>query len=187
MDQPDARFAGYYCSRVAEHPLHREHHDCEHGFSPRSDAGYLERLAWEIFQPGLSWRLILEKRPILAELFAGFDAEQVASFGAGERRALLNHPQMIKHQRKIDAVIHNAGIFVRLKKQHGGFEGWLQTFEPQNLAALSGIMQKQFKFVGPSVAFEFLLGAGIVSGAHHPACPIFPLIIEHNPWWAKQI
>ena len=46
-----------------------------------------ERLSLEAFQSGLSWLIILRKRPAFRAAFAGFDPAAVAAFGAGRRRA----------------------------------------------------------------------------------------------------
>ena len=43
------------------------------------EAAYLERLTLEAFQSGLSWLTILRKREAFREVFAGFDADVVAT------------------------------------------------------------------------------------------------------------
>ena len=56
------------------------YHDDEWGRPVRGEAAVFERLTLEAFQSGLSWLIILRKRPAFREAFGGFDLETVAAY-----------------------------------------------------------------------------------------------------------
>ena len=60
------------------------YHDEEWGVPERDSRALWEKLQLDGFQAGLSWSIILNKRDAFRELFAGFDPEAVARFGAGD-------------------------------------------------------------------------------------------------------
>ena len=60
---------------------YRHYHDHEWGFPVTDDRRLFEKLCLEGFQAGLSWLTILNKREAFREVFAGFDADVIASYG----------------------------------------------------------------------------------------------------------
>ncbi len=50
------------CQWASEDPMLAAYHDVEWGRPIRTGRGHLERMALEIFQCGLSWKIILIKR-----------------------------------------------------------------------------------------------------------------------------
>ena len=54
------------------------------------EAAHLERLTLEAFQSGLSWLIILRKRPAFREAFSGFDLETVAAYDLPATSACWN-------------------------------------------------------------------------------------------------
>ncbi|MFO1154669.1 MAG: DNA-3-methyladenine glycosylase I [Rhodospirillales bacterium] len=99
-----------YCRLAPTDPVHRAYHDEEYGFPVADDRILFERLSLEIFQAGLSWRLILTKRPHFARAFADFDIARVAAFDETDVGRLLADAAIIRNRRKIEAVIANARI-----------------------------------------------------------------------------
>ena len=59
-----------YCDSAPGHPIHGPYHDTEYGFPLADEAGLFERLSLEIFQAGLSWEIVLKKRPTIVAGFA---------------------------------------------------------------------------------------------------------------------
>ena len=53
----------------------RPYHDDEWGRPVHGEAAVFERLTLEAFQSGLSWLIILRKRPGFREAFSGFDVD----------------------------------------------------------------------------------------------------------------
>ncbi len=98
----------WYCEVAPGHPVHAPYHDDEYGFPASDETVLFERLSLEIFQAGLSWLLVLNKRAALNLAFAGFSVDRVASFGEDEVARLLADASIIRNRAKVRAVIANA-------------------------------------------------------------------------------
>lgn len=95
------------------------YHDDEWGRPVRGDQALFERITLEAFQSGLSWLVILRKRPAFRAAFANFDIEQVASFGERDRARLLTDSGIVRNARKIDGAISNARALAALRASKG--------------------------------------------------------------------
>ena len=58
---------------------------------------------------------MLNKRPAFREVFADFDPEAVAEFGPDDVDRLLSDARIIRHRRKIEAMITNARALLALQ------------------------------------------------------------------------
>jgi DNA-3-methyladenine glycosylase I len=172
------------CSWCGGDPLYRRYHDEEWGRPVADDVRLFEKLCLEGFQAGLSWLTILKKRARFREVFAGFEPERVARFGAGEVERLLGDPGIVRHRGKIEAVVHNAGRALALQDEVGSLAAFVWSFEPQPSerparfdgaslwaiaqtpasAALSrALRQRGWRFVGPTTAYAFMQAMGLVN------------------------
>ena len=193
-----------YCRLAPTDPVQRAYHDEEYGFPVADDRVLFERLSLEIFQAGLSWRLVLMKRGHLARAFAGFDIDRVAAFDAAAADRLVADPTIIRNRRKIEAVIENARILVRLGALGEGygadgargpsdtvdgrsgsstFAGWLAAHHPRTEKAWLTLFRRTFRFMGPEVVREFLVSTGYLAGAHDDDCPVRARILAVGPPW----
>lgn len=175
-----------YCEISKGHPVHGPHHDEEYGRPVTDDAVLLERIALEINQAGLSWELILNKRPALYAAFEGFDPDRVAAYGEKEIRRLLGDAGIIRNRRKIEAVIENAKRLRVIRDRHGGFANWLDEQHPLPLADWVKRMRATFVFMGPEVVNEFLMSTGYLPGAHDPDCPVGQEVARLSPAWMRD-
>jgi DNA-3-methyladenine glycosylase I len=149
------------------------YHDLEWGLPIRTDAGHLERMALEVFQCGLSWKIVLVKRPAFRELFKGFDPERVARFGRRDVERLCGDPSIIRNRRKIEAIVSNAKVFLKLADGHGSYRRWfdaLASDTPRARAALYPLFSTTFKFMGPETTKCYLMGVGKIDPAHERGC-----------------
>jgi DNA-3-methyladenine glycosylase I len=174
-----------YCTIAPGHPLHGPYHDGEYGF-PLADEGELfERLTLEIFQAGLSWVLILRKRPAFQQAFAGFAVDRVARFGARDVARLMADEGIVRNRLKIEATVANAKTVQGLRASHGGFAGWLDAHHPLGLDAWIKLFRATFRFTGREVVNEFLMSTGYLPGAHAESCPVHARIGKLSPPWAR--
>ena len=178
-----ARGMSTYCRIAPGHPIHGPYHDTEYGFPQRDETVLFERLGLEIFQAGLSWELILKRRPGLAAAFAGFAVDPVAAFGPADVARLLADPAIIRNRAKVEAMIANARVVQGLRDSHGGFAAWLDAHHPRELPAWIKLFRATFRFTGPEVVREFLLSTGYLPGAHAPDCPVSVRIAAARPPW----
>jgi DNA-3-methyladenine glycosylase I len=165
----------HYCAIAPGHPVHGPYHDTEYGVPQTDETILFERLCLEIFQAGLSWEIVLKKRPAMQVAFDGFSVDKVAAYGEADSLRLLADPAIIRNRLKIKAIIENAKRIQGLRGQ-GGFAAWLDRHHPQSKEAWVKIFKKQFLFMGGEIAGEFLMSLGLLPGAHRPDCPFFKKI-----------
>src|SRR5699024_8116186 len=117
-------------------------------------------------QAGLSWAIILRKRPAFREVFSRFDPEIVAKYGEREVEAMLNDQRIVRNEAKIRAAIKNARATLQLRDK-GGLVQFVWSFAPadtprprtisqiptssEESRALSRALKREgFTFVGPT-------------------------------------
>lgn len=174
-----------YCDFAPGHPWHGPYHDQEYGFPLQEDRALFERLCLEIFQAGLSWLIILKKRPMLRAAFDDFEPARVAAYGEAEVARLLADPGVIRYRRKIEAVIANAARVVQLQAEYGSFAAWIAAHHPRDKESWVRLFGQTFRFTGGEVVGEFLMSIGVLPGAHRPDCPVHARILACDPPWAR--
>jgi len=159
-----------------------EYHDNEWGVFTLDDVAHFEHLSLEIFQAGLSWETVLKKRETLRRLFADFDLKAVARFDEARVQEILKDKGGIRNERKIRAVINNAGRILEIREKHGPFGRFLfesfggevkvnsfkkmEEVPPKTAVSefLSIKLKKMgFKFVGPTIVYAHLQAVGFVN------------------------
>ncbi len=173
----------WYCDVARGHPLHGPYHDDEYGFPRSGEAALLELLALEIFQAGLSWEIVLKKRPTIAAAFDGFHVDTVRAYGEKDVKRLLADAGIIRNRLKVAAIIENARRVAVLRSSHGGFAGWLAAHHPLAKGDWVKLFKKTFKFTGGEIVNEFLMAVGYLPGAHRQDCPVFKRIAQARPPW----
>lgn len=158
------------CAWADTHPLLAAYHDEEYGFSIEHDHEFLERLVLEINQAGLSWLTILKKRAGFLKAFEGFDIDRVAAYTDIDRERLLQDASIIRNRLKINAAIHNAQVFQRLRGEHGAVKVWLDTRPCRTLNEWVKLFKKTFKFTGGEITNEFLMSTGYLPIEHEAGC-----------------
>ncbi len=158
------------CQWAEKDSLLQEYHDEEWGIQVEEDVAFFERLVLEMFQAGLSWRLVLHKRDALRRAFSGFSILKVAAFGAKDIDRLLSDKSIIRNRRKIEGAIENARIFSEIIETYGSFKNYLSQFNDSDEQALFKELKKRFRFMGPKIAESFLQSVGKISAPHEPGC-----------------
>jgi DNA-3-methyladenine glycosylase I len=163
--------------------VHRVYHDIKYGFRIGDDNELFELLILEIFQAGLSWTTILNKRKNFQNAFDHFEIPVVAAYQETDRQRLLNDAGIVRNRLKIEATIHNANVVLQLKSEFGSFLNWLDHHHPRSKTEWVKLFKKTFKFTGGEIVNEFLMSAGYLPGAHIESCPVFKEAIQSNPPW----
>lgn len=162
------------CKWAASDPMLAAYHDHEWGAPITTDAGHLERMVLEIFQCGLSWKIVLVKRPALNTAFGGFDPKRVAALTARDVNRLCNDASIIRNRAKIEATIHNARRVVALAGEHRSYRRWFDGLPIQTArdlpAAVKLFRGEGFKFLGPETVKCYLMGCGKIAPEHEKAC-----------------
>ena len=156
----------------------RPYHDDEWGRPVHGEAAVFERLTLEAFQSGLSWLIILRKRPAFREAFGGFDVENVAAYDDARLAALMEDAGIVRNRQKIEAARTNARAAVALRER-GGLEDFVWSFRPErtpapetteqvpttspeSLALSKALKKEGFTFVGPTTMYALMEATGIV-------------------------
>ena len=169
-------------------PLMEAYHDDEWGRPVHDERGLYERIALEGFQSGLSWAIVLRKRPGFRAAFCRFDAAAVASFGDDDVARLLADAGIVRNRLKIQATIDNARALVALHEagrtldevvwSHRPPPGrprpatWtdVPATSPESVALAKELKSLGFRFVGPTTAYAAMQACGVVDD-HLVGCP----------------
>lgn len=161
------------CVWAAKDPILATYHDREWGQPIRTDDGHLQRMAAEIFQCGLSWKIVLVKMPAMKKAFHDFDLRKVGRMTAKDVARLCQDAAMIRNARKIEATIHNARVMEELAGEHGSYVKWLKALpasSPTEITELYKLFKKSFKFMGPETTKCYFMGCGKIPPYHDAKC-----------------
>lgn len=107
---------------------YQDYHDKEWGIPVYDDTKLFELLTLEIFQSGLSWLTILNKQDAFYKAFDGYDLHKIARYDACKIQELLNNVGIVRNQRKIEATIQNARVFLSIQKEWTSFSTYIWHF-----------------------------------------------------------
>lgn len=128
------------------------------------DDTLFEVMSLQVFQAGLTWRMILNKRDGFRRAFHGWSVKTVADFGPAEVEALRNDPGIIRNRLKIQATVDNARTVVTLQDEHGSFCNWFyRVLEGTEYPALQRSLRTTFRFMGPEISRMWLMASGRIS------------------------
>ncbi|MBN7793675.1 DNA-3-methyladenine glycosylase I [Microbacterium esteraromaticum] len=172
---PDDRLR---CGWVGDDDEYRRYHDDEWGQPLHGDRALFEKMALEGFQAGLSWITVLRKRPRFREVFAGFDPQAVAQFGADDVERLMADAGIIRNRAKIVATISNAALVRDMAD--GELDSLMWSFAPgagrarpreladvpavtaESTAMSKALRARGFRFVGPTTMYALMQSTGMV-------------------------
>jgi DNA-3-methyladenine glycosylase I len=174
------------CPWGNSHPLLSDYHDVEWGVPKFDDRDQFEHLLLEVFQAGLSWLTMLKRHAGFKAAFADFDPAKIAAFEEVDFERLLHDPGIIMNRAKINAAIHDAGLFLKVSEEFDGFFNFARQFAPKaphrfteqsQIPALtpeSEAMSKElkrrgFKFLGSTICYAHLQSVGLVND-HLESC-----------------
>ena len=176
------------CPWSESHPLLVEYHDKEWGVPQHDDRVLFEYLVLDGAQAGLSWLTILRKREAYRQALANFDVERIANYDEDRISRLLEDPGIVRNRQKVASLVTNARGFLAVQGEFGSFNSYLWSFTghrtinnawaedsqipaktPESQALSRDLMGRGFKFVGPTICYAFMQGAGLVND-HLTAC-----------------
>ena len=126
-----------------------------------NDDMLFEIMSLQIFQAGLTWKMILKRRDAFRKAFNNWNITIVASMNLTNIQKLLNNSLIIRNRKKIEACISNANVIQIIQKEHGSFCNWFyNVLEGNDLLYLQQNLRKTFKFIGPEIARMWLMACG---------------------------
>lgn len=158
------------------------YHDTEWGTPLRDDVKLFEFLVLDGAQAGLNWEIILKRREGYRKAFANYDIAAVAAFDAAKIEELLLDPGIIRNRRKVESAVINAQRYLEVQKEFGSFHEFFWSFvggktiqnhfttgaeipavTPEAEAMSKALIQRGFKFVGPTICYAIMQSAGLVN------------------------
>jgi DNA-3-methyladenine glycosylase I len=157
-------------------PLYERYHDEEWGWPVVDERGLLEKLCLEGFQSGLSWLVILRKRPAFRTAFAGFEPAAVARFDDADVARLLADAGIVRNRLKIEATVANARAVLELdtpldellwsfaptEHRRPATLADVPPVSPESTAMAKELKRRGLRFVGPTTCYALMQAAGLV-------------------------
>lgn len=170
------------CAWAGEDALYRQYHDTEWGVPLHDDRALFEFLILEGAQAGLSWITILRKRENYRAAFDGFDAADIAAYGANKIESLLQDAGIVRNRLKVAAAVINAQKFLDVRDEFGSFDSFIWRFvdgkpkqnrwrspaeipasTPESDAMSKELKRRGFKFVGSTICYALMQATGMVN------------------------
>ena len=170
------------CEWPGANPLMQEYHDKEWGTPCRDDRKLWEYFVLDTFQAGLSWQIVLNKREGFRKALSSFNPKKIAAYKGTDIKRLLKDEGIIRNRLKVNAVVTNAQKFLEIKREHGSFANYIWRFtgnktvhnnfrsmkelparSKESDAMSADLKQRGFKFVGSTICYAFMQGAGMVN------------------------
>ena len=168
--------------------IYVDYHDKEWGKAIYDDKKLFELLILEMFQAGLSWECILNKRESFKKAFDNFDYIKISKYNDEKINELLLNKEIIRNKLKIKAAINNAKIFTEIQKEYKTFSNYIWSFtdnkiiknKDDNLKVSSALSDKVsndlksrgMKFVGTVIIYSYLQAIGVIDD-HELSCSFY--------------
>lgn len=165
--------------------LYENYHDHEWGRPLHDEHQLYEIFVLELFQAGLSWRIILGKRDAFRKAYDDFDINKVACFDEKKIDELMQNKDIIRSRNKIKASITNSQILLDIIKTYGSFNNYVWSFTNNQVIyevgkttnAISDAMSKDLKkrgvkYAGSVTIYSFLQAVGVIN-SHEEGCFLY--------------
>ena len=165
--------------------LYENYHDHEWGRPLHDEHRLYEMFVLELFQAGLSWRIILGKRDAFRKAYDDFDINKVACFDEKKIDELMQNKDIIRSRNKIKASITNSQILLDIIKTYGSFNNYVWSFTNNQVIyevgkttnAISDAMSKDLKkrgvkYAGSVTIYSLLQAVGVIN-SHEEGCFLY--------------
>jgi DNA-3-methyladenine glycosylase I len=159
-----------------------EYHDREWGVPVHEDRKLFEFLLLDSAQAGLSWSTILNKREGYRRAFDDFDPEKIARYGEEKIQELLANPEIVRNRLKVRGAVQSGRAFLAVRDEFGSFDRYIWRFvdgtprqnswrsmaeipthTPESDVMSKDLKRRGFTFVGTTICYAFMQGAGLVN------------------------
>jgi DNA-3-methyladenine glycosylase I len=136
-----------------------------------------EALTLGVFQAGLSWNVVFNKRDGFRRAFDDFDVDRVAAMNHADVERLVHDPAIVRNRAKIQATITNARA---MRSAHPSLASIAKSYArpavsaPRSLADIPTstpdaesfarqLKSQGYSFVGPTSIYAFMQNTGVVN------------------------
>ncbi len=158
------------------------YHDTEWGVPVHNDKQLFGKLVLDGFQAGLSWAIILRKRDAFLKAFDRFDPDKMARYDARRIAKILRDPGIVRNKQKVKSAVGNARAYLKMKDAGESFDDFLWQYvggnpkvnawktlkrlpaeTKESIAMSKALVQRGFRFVGPTIVYAFMQAVGMVN------------------------
>jgi DNA-3-methyladenine glycosylase I len=158
------------------------YHDTEWGVPLHDDRKHFEFIVLDLFQAGLSWSTILNKRENFRAAFDNFEPEKIARYNKRRIEKLMSNAGIIRNRMKIEATVANAKAFLAVPEEFGSFDKYIWQFvdgkprlnrwrtgkqiparTAQSDAMSKDLKLRGFTFVGSTICYAYMQAAGMAN------------------------
>jgi len=157
------------------------YHDEVWGTRTYDDTALFEALTLGVFQVGLSWQVVFNKRAEFQRAFKGFVIAEVAGFTQGEIELLSTDATIIRNRGKIRATVDNARVMITAtpplsdlvrqyatgRKRAPHHLADLPTSSPDAAALSKELKSQGYRYVGPTSVYAFMQNVGAINDHLH--------------------
>ena len=187
------------CPWPKDDPLYVAYHDEEWGVPEYDDRALYEKLILDGFQAGLSWITILRKRDNFRRAFDGFDPQKIARYRPARVAKLMQDAGIVRNRLKIEGTVLSARAYLDAMEKGPGFSALLWNFldgkpkvnhfrstaqvpaeTPLSRQMSKELASRGFKFVGPTIVYDFMQAVGMVND-HLVDCHRHKVLTRQRP------
>ena len=180
------------------------YHDTEWGVPVHDDKQLFGKLVLDGFQAGLSWAIILRKRDAFLKAFDRFDPDKMARYNAKRIAKILRDPGIVRNKQKVKSAVGNARAYLKMKDAGESFDEFLWQYvggnpkvnawktlkrlpaeTKESIAMSKALVQRGFRFVGPTIVYAFMQAVGMVND-HLVTCYRYAELTSRAPGTAPS-
>jgi DNA-3-methyladenine glycosylase I len=157
------------------------YHDEVWGRRTYDESALFEALALGVFEAGLSWSIVFNRRDAFRSAFRGFDVKEVAGMTKRDIDRLVQDPAIIRNRAKIEATVANARAmkaasptlatlarsYASDRKRSPRSVADLPSSTPAADAFAKQLKSQGYRFVGPTSVYAFMQNVGAVNDHIH--------------------
>jgi DNA-3-methyladenine glycosylase I len=157
------------------------YHDEIWGTRTYDESALFEALTLGVFQAGLSWAIVFNKRDAFRRAFREFDTARVGAMTERDVDRLLQDPSIIRNRAKIQATVQNARAtrsasptlaalarsYASTRKRAPRSIAGLPTSTPRADAFAKQLKSQGYRFVGPTSVYAFMQNVGVINDHIH--------------------
>ena len=87
-------------------------------YKPKNDDEFLAQVSEITFIAGLNYSVVKKRWPLMKKAFYNFNINKISKFKEINVEKLMKAKGMIRNRGKIEAIIENAKLCLKLKKDH---------------------------------------------------------------------
>lgn len=128
--------------------------------SQHKDNELLSMMSKQVFQSGFVWRVVENKWSAYEKAFFDFEPHKVLMLSPEQLQQRASDPNLIRHQKKTQAIYDNALMLMDIAKEHGSLAEYIANWPTEEITELWKVLKKRGARLGGNTGPYFLRGIG---------------------------